>query len=205
MIFFFLCPLTLAVAARTEDSSTSTAGQEWTSHHSCRGNKNYQASQDRESDGILNWGLADDSRHSLRSRCSSGAACGESLDLRTWMLRCTQSDRGPHLFYSPPRLTQRHERYARSLGARFESRCHILLFYSFFFCVILLCGARWTSGWHYGNNVQGLWNSWNSLFFLSVQTLVFITLVNGAKSVKLQLYRITCISTLLSLKKKKLA
>lgn len=161
MIFFFLCPLTLAVAVRTEDSFLQLLAK--SEHHiTPAGKKKKLSSIARQRE---RWDFKVRTRRQdvpLVPTIPSGVACGESLDLRTWMLRCTQSDRGPHLFYSPQRLIQRHERYVRSLGARFESRCYILLFFSFF--VILLCGARCTSGWHYGNSVQKLWNSWNSLF-----------------------------------------
>lgn len=95
------------------------------------------------------------------------------------MLRCTQSDRGPHLFYSPQRLIQRHERYVRSLGARFESRCYILLllFLSFFFVV---------RDAHLGDITVIVCRSCEIVEVVSVaiQTLVFITLVNEAKKCK---------------------
>lgn len=133
MPFLFLCPLTLAVAASTEDSFLQLLAK--SEHHITPAGKKKLTSIARQRE---RWDFKVRTRRQdvpFVPTVSSAVACGESLDLRTWMLRCTQSDRGPHLFYSPQRLIQRHERYARSLGARFESRCHILLFYFYFiFC-----------------------------------------------------------------------
>lgn len=70
------------------------------------------------------------------------------------MLRCAESDRGPHLFYSPPRVIKRHERYVASTCCMFL--IHTL--HPFSLCVFL-CGARFTSGCHYGTAVHKLWNT----------------------------------------------
>lgn len=79
-----------------------------------------------------------------------------------WMLRCAQSDRGPHLFYSLQRV----------YTTPWKVRCPCVHFVhvvpplackhqTFPLCsfVLLLRGARCTAGWHYGNCVQKLWNS----------------------------------------------
>lgn len=142
-------------------SPSSTAGQEWTSHHSCckeNSPKQANAADRRERWAFKVFKVLNNSRrrpvvflHSL----SPAAARGTSLDLRTGCcdaLKVTEVLISSTVSYE---FTQRHERYAASA---FTLCMSFLLFDANirFPCMSVSRGARCTAGWHYGNCAKEL-------------------------------------------------